>query len=150
MDYSKAFQDQQSNIALLDRLTVWLDEGIAEEPTHLFDSAISVRTPGGEAQGFEAAVAQARRTHAAGEVNQHLATNPVVTVEGDAAKLRANFMVAFGPLDMKGPARTMGGLYELATVRTAAGWRIRSLAVKPLWRAGDWGQARVTPEHSAA
>lgn len=138
MDYAKAFQDRQDNIALLDQLTVWLDEGIAEEPRHLFDSEISVRTPGGEARGFEAAVAQARRTHAAGEVNQHLATNPVVAVDGDGAKLRANFMVAFGPLDMKGPARTMGGLYELATVRTAAGWRIQQLAVKPLWRAGDW------------
>lgn len=130
--------DRQANIDLLDRLTVWLDEDIGTKPDTIFDTDVSVRTPGGEATGFDNAVAQARRTHNESEINQHLTTNAIVTLSGNAATIRANFMVAFGPLKMDGPARSMGGLYLLETVRAEDAWRIRRLEVKPLWRAGEW------------
>lgn len=132
------YADRQANIDLLDRLTVWLDEDIGSKPDNIFDHDVSVRTPGGEANGFDNAVAQARRTHSETEINQHLTTNPIIRITGGAATVRTNFIVAFGPVDMDGPARSMGGLYLLETVRVETGWRIRRLEVKPLWRAGEW------------
>ncbi len=104
----------------------------------LFADDVVLSTPGGEAEGREAVVAQARRNHQV--PTQHLITNLVSEVTGDHAEMSANLLVVFadGPPAPVGPRRvelptaglTLGERYSFEAHRGAAGWRLTRIAVK--------------------
>jgi hypothetical protein len=118
---------------LVTRLGRWLDADQASDPRALFDEAVRVRTPGGEAEGLDRVVAQARRTHERART-QHVITNVLVELDGDRARAGANLLVAFVPEAGGAEPYTLGERYAFEAVRGPAGWRLSRIEVEPVWR----------------
>ena len=95
----------------------WLDDKRWDDAAAVLAADVRVSTPGGIAEGVDAAVAQARRNH--DEITQHLFTNVTVDVAGDRASATAESLITSAQ-------RQSGSRYALDFVRTAAGWRISS------------------------
>jgi SnoaL-like domain len=87
--------DRNEIANLVYRLGAFLDARRFDEMQSLVVEEATVRTPGGTADGREALIAQARRNHPPDEPTQHLITNPIVELDGDRAKVRANLVVNF-------------------------------------------------------
>lgn len=126
--------DRQAITDLVSALGRWLDEKRFDEARTIFVEEVAVRTPGGTSRGIELVVDQARRNHAA-DRTQHLLANVLIDFEDpDHANVSANLVVTFVPdTDAPGRYRTLGGRYAIAAHRTAAGWRLASLVMRPIW-----------------
>jgi SnoaL-like domain len=129
---------------LVYRLGVVLDEGRFDDMGRLLMEDATVRTPGGEATGREALVAQARRNHADDQQFQHVITNVLIDVAGDRATARANLTVhialpAETPAGAPAPSlrATLGEVYSFDLARTADGWRFARIEASPRWVSGD-------------
>ncbi|PZG01373.1 nuclear transport factor 2 family protein, partial [Nonomuraea aridisoli] len=79
---------------LIHRLYATLDEARFDDLHTVFTPDATVRTAGGLAQGRDAVIAQATRTHAT-ERTQHLVTNTLIDLDGDHATIRADLLVTF-------------------------------------------------------
>jgi hypothetical protein len=130
---------------LISRLGRALDDGNPAELRSLLAEDVTVRTPGGMAEGREAVVAQATRNHPPEQPIQHVITNVLVALDGDRAAARANLVVYFGPLSGPTPGAvppappleyTLGEVYHLDLVRQPDGWRFAEIQTTPLWRSG--------------
>ena len=65
------------------------------------------------------------------EATQHLISNVDITLDGDQAKVTA---MVYNPLKLPdSPVRATGGWYHHELVRTADGWRSRSLVEEASW-----------------
>ncbi len=70
------------------------------------------------------------------DATQHTMTNPLVDIaEGGRHAVQRMAMQAAHFLD--GTEFTIGGWYQDALVRTAAGWRIEAVTLNVTWRRGD-------------
>ena len=125
---------------LVYRLGACLDDRRFDDMRSLLVEAATVRTPGGAAEGREAVIAQARRNHKPDEPTQHVITNPMVELDGDRAKVRANLVVNFAAPaqrdeSLPAPPRkyTLGEIYHFDVVRTPEGWRFSSIETNPVW-----------------
>jgi 3-phenylpropionate/cinnamic acid dioxygenase small subunit len=119
---------------LLARQGRCLDEGDFDGLRALFTSDATVTTPGGTATGQDALVAQARNRHAPEDAIQHVITNVLTEVAGDAASVRANVVVTFARGGLDDPAPWGLGTvnrYRLQWVED--GWRIAALTSTPVW-----------------
>jgi hypothetical protein len=69
---------------------------------------------------------------------QHMMTNPLVDVAGDAARIRM-YMQATHVLDPNDPASiyTVGGYYDDDLVRDGERWIFTGVKLTVLWRTGD-------------
>lgn len=135
---------------LVNRLGAALDEGRFDILRSLLAEDVTVRTPGGTAEGRDAVVAQASRNHQPEQAIQHIITNLLVDLadDGDHAQVRANLVVSFGPpagtTDASGPPAlpappvelTMGEIYGFGLTRTPEGWRFSRIETTPVW---IWG-----------
>jgi hypothetical protein len=135
--------DRDQITTLVARLGLALDEGDYEGLRSLLIDDVTVRTPGGTADGHEAVIAQASRNHRPDQPCQHVITNVLIDLTGDRATARANLVVAFGsrsaggerPLDV--PVQyTMGEIYRFDLLRTPAGWRFARIETAPVWTSG--------------
>jgi hypothetical protein len=134
---------------LVNRLGRVLDEGRFDEMRGLLVEHATARTPGGEARGRDAMIAQAGRNHRPEQPIQHLITNLAVDFDRDGgASARANLVVHFGPLDgaegpdggspLAPPVRfTLGEVYRFGLVRTPEGWRFDRIETTPVWTSGE-------------
>ncbi|MEV0659962.1 nuclear transport factor 2 family protein [Actinomadura luteofluorescens] len=122
--------DRAELSALVSRLGLWLDDKSPGDGRAIFAEDAEARTVGGVAKGRDALVAQARRNHTV--PTQHFITDPLIDVDGDQAAIGANLLVVFARED---GLRLLGERYELRAVRTADGWRIRRVEVRPIWEA---------------
>ncbi|WP_372404687.1 nuclear transport factor 2 family protein [Streptomyces luteireticuli] len=69
---------------------------------------------------------------------QHLLTNILVRVIGDAAVATADFQAThLLPNEHGGPLWTLGGHYRFALRRTPVGWRINGLTMTTDWAHGN-------------
>ncbi|MGP4112177.1 nuclear transport factor 2 family protein [Streptomyces sp. 4N509B] len=156
-------RDRMEIVDLMDRYLRSLDE----DETYDEDWArayvtedVRSEVPVGEAVGWrevarqtEAALAQFERTH-------HVGANHVVDLDGDRAAVRCNaVMTHLHPAALRerlGERFTVGGVVEGEVVRTAAGWRLARVAIRPVWFDGqpplrpggvapDGGGVPVTP-----
>ena len=120
--------DRHDITDLISRLGRWLDDKRFDEARAILTEDVTVRTPGGQAEGIERAVAQASRNHQV--PTQHLITNVLVDLDGDTATATANLLVAFAgdTLDLQGER------YSFGATRTADGWRLSRIEVTPVWR----------------
>ncbi|MEU9838677.1 nuclear transport factor 2 family protein [Actinomadura sp. NPDC048032] len=125
--------DDRAELAtLVSRLGAWLDDKSPGDGRTVFTEDVEARTLGGVAKGLEAVVAQARRNHTV--PTQHFITNPLIDVDGDQAAIGANLLVVFARDD---GLRLLGERYELRAARTADGWRIMRVEVRPIWEAAN-------------
>lgn len=132
-DELRALTDRAALTDLVHRLGLWLDGRADDDPEQLFTLDVTASTPGGEAVGRDAIVAQARHNH--DMPTHHLIGNVLPAVDGDTATIRANVTGHFVRAEGGVPGPTeLGGRYRLGATRTAAGWRLTSIAVEPVWR----------------
>lgn len=122
--------DRDELTRLVSRLGRWLDAGAPGDASAVFTPEVTVSTPGGQSQGLEAVVAQAKRNHDV--PTQHFVTNPLIALDGDGATIGANLLVTFARTAAE--PELMGERYAFDAVRTADGWRISRVEVAPLWR----------------
>jgi hypothetical protein len=119
---------------LLGNLGRCLDERDFEGLRELFTENGQVLTPGGEAHGHDALVAQARRRHSDDEGIQHVISNVLATVEGSTAEGRANLVVTFAKTGTDDPAAfRLGEVYAFHLIRAQDHWRIARLEARPVW-----------------
>lgn len=140
-DQLQELADRQAIADLIARLGLMLDEKRFGESGSILDDHVSVKTPGGSAQGREAVAAQARRNHTVR--TQHVITNALIELDGDRARARANLTATFAPdpgsqLMINGEQQrdsylTLGEVYRFTAVRTAKGWRLSTIETEPLW-----------------
>ena len=132
--------DRQAIGDLLHRWGAILDELRLDELRSVFTADATLTTPGGHAEGLDAIVAQAGRNHDDAVRTQHLLSDLVVDLDGDQASARANYVGVFAKGEGRyapPPVFTIGSVYRLGFLRTAGGWRIRSMEMQPTWAAGE-------------
>jgi 3-phenylpropionate/cinnamic acid dioxygenase small subunit len=125
--------DRREITDLVSRLGLWLDEGRFDEAPAILTPDVAVSTPGGQAQGIERVVAQARRNHQHAHL-QHVISNVLIDLDGDRAAVRANLVVTFAD---DAVSSQQGERYRFDAVRTPAGWRLSRVEVVPVWKIGD-------------
>jgi hypothetical protein len=114
---------------LVSRLGRWLDRAGDDAPERVLTPDVTVRTPGGEADGIDRVIAQAQRNHAV-DATQHVITDVLVDLDGDRADVSANLTVTF----VDGESlRTLGERYRFGAARTDAGWRLARIEVDKVW-----------------
>jgi ketosteroid isomerase-like protein len=120
--------DRQDITDLISRLGRWLDDKQFDEARTVLTEDVTVSTPGGQAEGIERVVAQASRNHQV--PTQHLITNVLVDIDGDAATATANLLVTFAGTVLE----RQGERYAFGASRTPDGWRLSRIEVTPVWR----------------
>ena len=137
--------DRAEIIDLVARLGACLDEARFDDMSGLLVEEATVRTPGGEAEGRAAVVAQAARNHPAEQRSQHVITNVLVDLDGDRATARANLVVhisvagdrpAIATAPVPAPRAGLGEVYHFGLARTPAGWRFTRVEIDPVWLSG--------------
>ncbi|WP_454199042.1 nuclear transport factor 2 family protein [Nocardia sp. Marseille-Q1738] len=132
--------DRQQITALVDRLGRALDEGRFDDLRAIYTPDATAKTPGGTAEGRDALIAQASRNHTDDKHIQHVISNVLVDLRGDAADVRANLIATFAPAATNGtipqPQYTLGEIYRFDAVRTAEGWRLSRVQTIPIWSNG--------------
>ncbi|MGV9821317.1 nuclear transport factor 2 family protein [Nocardia xishanensis] len=121
------------------RLGRTLDEGTFEDFRKLYTADASATTPGGTAQGVDAMIVQAGRSHSADKKIQHFISNVIVDLHGDTAAVRANLLATFPPPAegaLTAPKYTLGEIYQFDAVRTPNGWRLSRVRSTPQWTIG--------------
>jgi len=86
------------------------------------------------------------------DASQHTITNPLVTVDGDSARIqayvRADHVLVGAP---GGDIYTLGGYYDDGLVRGADGvWRIRRKSLVMRWQEGNRPLMQLAAERAAA
>jgi hypothetical protein len=83
------------------------------------------------------------------DATQHLITNHLVTVNGDAAVCTASFQATHllaNPL--ASPLFTLGGTYRLDLVRADGAWKISGLVMTAVWGDGNKDLLTLAPTRS--
>jgi hypothetical protein len=141
-DQLQQVEDRQAIAQLVAQLGRMLDEKRFDEARSVLADDVTVRTPGGEAHGSEAVVAQARRTHTVN--TQHAISDVLIDLDGDRARVRANLIATFAPDrpgarlvvgDAEHPDSyfTLGEVYRFEAVRTPDGWRLSRIETERSW-----------------
>jgi len=72
------------------------------------------------------------------DATQHLITNHLVTVDGDAAVCTAAFQATHRLASALGsPLWMLGGTYHVDLIRTVGGWRISGVVMTATWAEGN-------------
>lgn len=142
-DRLQRLYDRTEITDLVYRLGVCLDEGRLDDLRDLIVEDATVRTPGGEAAGREALIAQAGRNHPDDQRFQHVTTNVLVEPDGDRATARANLVVhvttpgaAPAGTPAPPPRASLGEVYAFDLVRTLGGWRFSRIETALRWLTG--------------
>ena len=136
-----SLDDRQAITERITQLGRMLDEKRFDDAPSILADEVVVQTPGGEARGLDAVVAQASRTHTVR--TQHAISDVLIDLDGDRARARANLIVTFaadpgahlvvGDAVHPDPYLTLGEVYRFEVVRTDAGWRLARIASERVW-----------------
>jgi ketosteroid isomerase-like protein len=72
------------------------------------------------------------------DATQHITTNQIVTITGDRAAMRSDFIASHLRYDHpEGPNYMIGGVYDDALQRSEDGWKFTRRALSVLWVMGN-------------
>lgn len=96
------------------------------------DAHLDYSCVGGPSAGRDEVCSWLQRSLTLMPMTQHFITNVEADIDGDTATVRAMF---YNPMLLPGATETSacGGYYHHVMVRTASGWRSRSLREENLW-----------------
>ncbi len=96
------------------------------------DAHLDYSCVGGPSAGRDEVCSWLERSLTLMPMTQHFITNVEADIDGDTATVRAMF---YNPMLLPGATETSacGGYYHHVMVRTASGWRSRSLREENLW-----------------
>ncbi|BEP12253.1 nuclear transport factor 2 family protein [Acidothermaceae bacterium B102] len=123
-------------VDLVSSLGRLIDERRFDDIRTLFTPDGSVSTPGGDAVGHDAVVAQAARRHSQHDATQHVITNVLVDIDGDRASARANLLVTFADDNVALPYQA-GGVYRFELQHTTGGWLFTTVVTTPVWSVNE-------------
>lgn len=132
--------DRQAISDLLHRWGAILDELRLDELRSVLTADVTVTTPGGHAEGFDAVLAQAQHNHDPAVRTQHLLGDLLLDLDGDRASARLNVVGVFAKGEGRyapPPVFQIGSVNRYRLVRTVEGWRVRSMEMQPTWAAGE-------------
>jgi len=101
-----------------------------------------MRPNGAAAVGPQAIASEAARSFRRFRATHHVTTDPIIDLEGDTARLRANMTAMHLWAEEESDPRSLqtyfvaGGVFEAVAVRTADGWRFKELKSRITWRTG--------------
>jgi ketosteroid isomerase-like protein len=124
--------DRSEITDLIHRLGRSLDHKQFDNLRTILTPTATASTPGGQAEGIDAVVAQASRNHGDHEQIQHVITDVLVDVDGDNATATANLVVTFADADV--PKLVLGERYRFGAARRPEGWRLASVTTDLVWR----------------
>lgn len=135
--------DREEIVQLSHSMAWHLDHCAWDELTELFTPEVVLdytSLNGGEPQvvAREEVVDRWRGNREGLTATQHIVTNQIVALAGDAASATAMFQAThLLPNPHGAPLWTLGGEYRYGLARTAAGWRITALAMSIIWADGN-------------
>lgn len=138
-----ALQDRTEIIELSIRMAWHLDHCEWDQLTDLFTDEVLLdytSLNGGEPTltPRKDVIARWRSNREGLAATQHLVSNQIVTLDGDAATASAMFQAThLLPNPHGGPLWTLGGRYRYGLTRTSFGWRISALAMAIIWADGN-------------
>jgi hypothetical protein len=115
-----------------------MDEGRFEELAALFVNDGEWIAPYRSARGPKAIAAWLHQSVPASPRRMHYVMNSVITVDGDEASARSNYLVMVEGAD--GPVPSVCGTYADVLIRIDAGWRFRRRALIHAFK----GEMRLT------
>ncbi|WP_112134197.1 nuclear transport factor 2 family protein [Glycomyces dulcitolivorans] len=115
---------------LVARHTLWIDESRWDETGRIFTEDVAVRSPRGEARGFDELLALVNKGHDRFARTVHNKSNVVIDLDGDTAKVRAHDLGVFVIDDATIAAAA--GIHHYTARRTADGWRFDGLEIEPV------------------
>ncbi|NED04935.1 nuclear transport factor 2 family protein [Streptomyces sp. SID6648] len=136
----EALTDRVELTELCDRFVRHLDQD--RHSDHWLDSVFITDThltfPMGEFKGREGQVAFLETARKNFERTHHLSSNYDIRLDGDSARVTAHLVAVHLRRSAEPNSHfSIGGHYEAEAVRTADGWRLRTLAFDLVWNAGD-------------
>lgn len=87
-----------------------------------------------ELQGIEAILAHMRRALEPMDVTQHLFTNFIIDIAGDAAEMTCDILAQHLH---GGETFLAGGKYAVSLVRQASDWRFARISARTVWSIGN-------------
>lgn len=135
--------DRTEIIELFDRFARDLDHRAFEAEAapddwarSLFTEDVTLAFPVGSHAGIDGVTALHRAALAPFARTQHLHTNYLIDLAGDRADVEFQLLATHVYADPAEPPFQVGDRYTGEVVRTAAGWRIRRLALDVVWTRG--------------
>jgi hypothetical protein len=125
----RALADRAELEDLVARHSVWVDEARWDETDRLFTEDVTVKSPRGEARGFDQLLALVKQGHDAFAKTVHNKSGLVIDLDGDTARVRAHDLALF-VVDERSAA-IAGGVHHYEARRTADGWRFSALEIVP-------------------
>jgi ketosteroid isomerase-like protein len=126
--------DSRDVADLVTRLYALLDERRYDELGSVYTDDVSLSFPSGEMRGLSDVIATARARGERYERVQHISTDLLVDVDGDAATVRTNHWA----VHVHAGGRFEAGLvHHFDARRGADGWRLARGRADVVWRAGE-------------
>ncbi|WP_052667181.1 nuclear transport factor 2 family protein [Nitriliruptor alkaliphilus] len=125
---------------LVHRVGRCLDDHDFDGLRQLYAEDAVAQTPGGRAEGIDALVTQAQRSHTRTPAVQHLITDVLIelNLDVDRADVTANLLAIFiDDATPPAPVLQLGERYRFSARRGDDGWQLTSVTSKPVWMVDD-------------
>lgn len=130
--------DREQLRELIHRVGRCLDTHDFHGLRQLYTQDAVARTPGGHAEGIDALITQAKRSHTRTPAVQHLITDIVFDLMDDEATIEANLLATFVDGGTPpSPTFQLGECYRFTARRQGEGWRLTSVTSTPVWVVGE-------------
>jgi SnoaL-like domain len=133
--------DRDRILTLMNRYFATVDDAAgldAEWARSIFSDDVRVEHRGFTLEGIEDMAVGNRFVREGWDRTFHVSTNAQVDLDGERAHLRAQLLALHVHPDATPPEPyIVANVFEADAVRTAEGWRFRTLSLRPVWSTGQ-------------